>query len=167
MQRCRSEAPYKFSKNSVIPSTPDFQTEYQICRNSDSAGLPVFIAIWGPGFRASIITLAHMLKQVKQIRITLMTMLKVNPSPPNEVDRSTLICTQRRGTRVIVVFCMWILQCIGLCASNVRLLTSKLDNCNEVGSQLPHSARISTASCLNNQGERNDVLEVSVRVQNV
>ena len=49
----------------------------------------------------------------------------------------------------------------------VRLPTSKLDNYNEVGSLLPHNAHISTASCLNNPGERNDVLEVSVCIQNV
>ena len=40
---------------SVIPSTPDFPTEYQIRRNSNPVGLPVFAAILGPGFRASII----------------------------------------------------------------------------------------------------------------
>ena len=84
--------PWRYS---VIPSTPDFQTEYHIRRNSNPAGLPVFTAIWGPGFMASIITLAHMLKQIKQITFTLMTMFKVNTSPPNEVR---LICTQRRVT---------------------------------------------------------------------
>ena len=42
-----------------------------------------------------------------------------------------------------------------------------LDNCNKVGIQLPHDAHISTASCLNNTGEQNDVLVVSVREQNV
>ena len=35
---------------------------------------------------------------------------------------------------------------------------SRLDNCNEVGSQLPHIARISRASCLKNPAERNGVL---------
>ena len=34
-------------------------------------------------------------------------------------------------------------------------------------SQLPHNAHISTASYLNNPGERNDVIEVNVRVQNM
>ena len=34
---------------------------------------------------ALIIILTNMFKQIKQIRITLMTMLKVNPSPPNGV----------------------------------------------------------------------------------
>ena len=43
----------------VIPSTPDFQTEYQICRHSNPAGLPVFTAIWGLDFRTSIIILTH------------------------------------------------------------------------------------------------------------
>ena len=45
-----------------------------------------------------------MLKQIKQMRITLMTMFKVNTSQPKEVG-PTLICTgtQRGGTRVIVV----------------------------------------------------------------
>ena len=74
--------PWRYS---VIPSTPDFPTEYQIRRNSIPAGLPVFAAIWGPDFKASIIILTNMFKQIKQIRITLMTMFKVNPSPPNEV----------------------------------------------------------------------------------
>ena len=83
------------------PEHPRFSDGYQIRRNSNPAGLPVFTAIWGPGFRASIIILAHMLQQIKQIRITLMTMFKVNNSPPNEVRY--LICTQRRGTRAIVV----------------------------------------------------------------
>ena len=41
----------------VIPSTPDFTTEYQIRRHSNPAGLPTFAAIWGPDFRASIIRL--------------------------------------------------------------------------------------------------------------
>ena len=70
---------------SVIPRTPDFQTEYQIRRNSNPAGIPVFAAIWGPDFRPSIIILTNMFKQIKQIRITLMTMFKVDPSPPNEL----------------------------------------------------------------------------------
>ena len=72
-------------RHSVIPSTPDFQTDYQIRRNSNPAGLPVFTAIWGPDFRASTIILTHMFKQIKQIRITLMAMCKVIPSSPNEV----------------------------------------------------------------------------------
>ena len=74
--------PWRYS---VIPRTPDFQTEYQIRRNSNPAGIPVFAAIWGPDFRPSIIILTNMFKQIKQIRITLMTMFKVDPSPPNEL----------------------------------------------------------------------------------
>ena len=70
---------------SVIPRTPDFQTEYQIRRNSNPAGIPVFAAIWGPDFRPSNIILTNMFKQIKQIRITFMTMFKVDPSPPNEL----------------------------------------------------------------------------------
>ena len=74
--------PWRYS---VIPRTPDFQTEYQIRRNSTPAGIPVFAAIWGPDFRPSIIISTNMFKQIKQIRITLMTMFKVDPSPPNEL----------------------------------------------------------------------------------
>ena len=59
---------------------------HQIRQSSNPAGLPVFAAIWGADFRAtSIIILTNMFKQIKQIRITLTTMFKVNPSPPNEV----------------------------------------------------------------------------------
>ena len=50
-----------------------------------AAGIPVFAAIWGPDFWPSIIILTNMFKQIKQIRITLMTMFKVEPSPPNEL----------------------------------------------------------------------------------
>ena len=74
--------PWRYS---VIPRTPDFQTEYQIRRISNPAGIPVFATIVGPGFRASVIRLTDMFKQIKQIRITLMTMFKVYTSPPNEV----------------------------------------------------------------------------------
>ena len=74
--------PWRYS---VIPRTPDFQTEYQISRNSNPAGIPVFATIWGPDFRPSIIILTNMFKQIKQIRITLKTMFKVDPSPPNEL----------------------------------------------------------------------------------
>ena len=49
------------------------------------AGLPIFAAIWGPDFRARKLILTHMFKQIKQIRITLMAMFKVNPGSPNEV----------------------------------------------------------------------------------
>ena len=37
--------PWRYS---VIPSPPDFMTEYQIRRHSNPAGLPTFAAIWGP-----------------------------------------------------------------------------------------------------------------------
>ena len=55
--------PWRYS---VIPSTPDFPTEYQIRRQSNPAGLPNFAAIWGPDFRASIIRLTcpHVFKQI-------------------------------------------------------------------------------------------------------
>ena len=74
--------PWRYS---VIPSNPDFatecQTEYR--RNSNPAGLTVFVAIWGPDFRAITTILTHMSKQMKQIRITLMAMFKVIASSPN------------------------------------------------------------------------------------
>ena len=56
--------PWRYS---VIQSTPDFPTEYQIRQNSNPAGLPVIVK-WGPGFRARTIILTHMFKQIKQIR---------------------------------------------------------------------------------------------------
>ena len=64
-----------------MPSTPDFPTEYQIRWHSNPAGLPNFAAIWGPNVRVSIIRL------LKQIGITFMTMFKVIPvrTTPNEV----------------------------------------------------------------------------------
>ena len=68
---------------SVSPSAQDFPTEYQIRRNSTPAGLPVFVAIWGPDFRAITIILNHMFKQIKQIRITVMAIFKVIPSSLN------------------------------------------------------------------------------------
>ena len=56
--------PWRYS---VIPSTPDFPTEYQIRRHSNPGGLPTFAAIWGPDFRASIIRLTcpQVFKQIK------------------------------------------------------------------------------------------------------
>ena len=39
--------PWRYS---VIPSTPDFPTEYQIRRNSNPAGLPVFFRDFGTSF---------------------------------------------------------------------------------------------------------------------
>ena len=79
--------PWRYS---VIPSTLDFRTEYQICRRSNPAVIPVFAAIWGPYFRPNTIILTNMFKQIKQIRITLVAMFKINTSPPNEVP-GTLI----------------------------------------------------------------------------
>ena len=46
-------------------------------------------------------------------------------------------------------------------------MPSKVDNCNEGGSQLPHRAHISKASCLKNPAEPNDILVFSARVQNM
>ena len=58
--------PWRYS---VITNTPDFPTEYQIRRHSNPTGLPIFAAIWGPDFRASIIRLTcpHVFKQIKNI----------------------------------------------------------------------------------------------------
>ena len=74
--------PWRYS---VILSTTDFPTEYHIRRNSNPAELPVFATIWGPDFIAITIILTNMFKQIKQIRITLMAMFKVNPGSPNEI----------------------------------------------------------------------------------
>ena len=71
--------PWRYS---IIPSTPDFPMEYQIRRNSNPAGLPVFAAVWGPNFRASTIILTHMFNLIKQIKITLIAKFKVNPGFP-------------------------------------------------------------------------------------
>ena len=89
-----SRAPQIFRRNIRFVGTvirPDYQ---------------FFATIWGPDFRCSTIILTHMFKQIKQIKITLIAMFKVNPGSPNEVP---LICTQRRGTREIValfILCM-------------------------------------------------------------
>ena len=72
-----------------------------------------------------------------------MTMFKVTTSPPNEVRWSA-----RKDA--------------GLVYSARGFFDASGCQCLEL---LPHNAHISTASCLNNPGERNDVLEVSVRVQ--
>ena len=73
--------PWRYS---VIPSTPDFQTEYQIRPNRNPAGLPVFAAYFcrdlGSDFRDNLITLTRLFKQAKQIRIPFMAMFKVNTS---------------------------------------------------------------------------------------
>ena len=88
MRACRG-LPWRYS---VIPSTPDFQTEYQIRPNRNPAGFPVFaayfcrdLAFWGSDFRDNLITLTRLFKQAKQIRIPFMAMFKVNTFPPNEV----------------------------------------------------------------------------------
>ena len=89
---------------------------------------------------------------------------------------STLICTGRPYSTTrnssdccLVYSARGFFNVSGCVLGKVRFLTfiQLLDNCNKVGIQLPHDAHISTASCLNNTGERNDVLVVSVRVQNV
>ena len=67
-----------------------------------------------------------------------------------------------RNTGECWLFILHVAFWIVLCALKVRLLTSKVDNCNEVGSQLPHRAHISRASCLKNPAVRNDALVFSV-----
>ena len=46
--------PWRYS---VIPSTPDLPTKYQIRQHSNPAGLPTFAAIFRQDFRASVIRL--------------------------------------------------------------------------------------------------------------
>ena len=114
-----------------------------------------------------------MFKQIKLIRITLMAMFKVHPGSPNEVPVGLqLICTQRRGTRSDtgdcgIVYSTRGFSCLVLYECATPDVTSTLVNCNEVGSPLPHRSHISRASRLKNPGERNDVLEFSIRVLNV
>ena len=68
-------------------------------------------------FPACTIILTHMLKQMKQNIIALMTMFKVNPGPPNEVTGAPQICMQRRGTRLIVaLFILRLASCLVLFA---------------------------------------------------
>ena len=60
--------------------------------------------------------------------------------------------------------CCFVYSALGVlprvvCFEGATIPTSKLDNCYEVGSQLPQRGQISRASCLKNPGERNDVLE--------
>ena len=63
-----------------------------------------------------------MFKNIKQIRITLMTMFKVNPGPPNEV-RQSVGPMQRRGTRgSVCFFILRVASWLVLCALKVRLL---------------------------------------------
>ena len=59
------------------------------------------------------------------------------------------------GQCCIVYFARGVMPCV-VCLK-VRLLTSKLANCNEVSRQRPHRAQITRASCLKNPGERNAV----------
>ena len=68
--------------------------------------LLVFTVIWGPDFRASIIILTHMLKQIKQNENYLDDDVQ---SQYQSTRGSMLICTQRRGTRVIVIVVLFIL----------------------------------------------------------
>ena len=87
--------PWRYS---VIPSTPDFTTEYQIHRHSNPAGLPTFAAIWGPDFRASIIRLTcpNVFKQIKKYYFDDDVQ---SQSSPTKLRRPTVIGMQRRGTR--------------------------------------------------------------------
>ena len=80
---------------------------------------------------------------------------------------------KRRGTRadghgrlLVVYSARGLNSWLVLCALKVLLL-SKVDNCNEGGSQLPHRAHISRASCLKNPAEPNYILVFSAHVQNV
>ena len=160
--------PWRYS---VIPSTPDFPTEYQIRRHSNPAGLPTFAAIWGPDFRASIIRLTcpHVFKQIKIYNYFDDDVQ--SQSSPTKLRRPTvggLISMQRRGTRATVTGDCWlcilrVASCLVLCALKVRLPPSKVDNCNKGGSQLPHRAHISRASCLKKPAEPNDILVFSAR----
>ena len=79
---------------------------------------------------------------------------------------------QRRGTRadghrrLLVVYSARGFLARIVCFEGATL-PSKVDNCNEGGSQLPLRAHISRASCLKNPGpaEPNDILVFSARVQ--
>ena len=88
--------PWRYS---VIPSTPDFPTEYQIRRHSNPAGLPTFAAIWGPYFRASIIRLTcpHLFKQIKIYNYFDDDVQ--SQSSPTKLRRPMVIGMRRRGTR--------------------------------------------------------------------
>ena len=162
-----SGIPWRYS---VIPSTPDFSTEYQIRRHSNPAGLPTFAAIWGPDFRASIIRLTHphVFKQIKKYNYFDDDVQ--SQSSPTKLRRPTVIGMQRRVTPhgptvtgdcwlCILRVASWLV----LCALKMGILPSKVDNCNEGGSQLPHRAHISRASCLKNAAEPNDILVFSAR----
>ena len=60
-------------------------------------------------------------------------------------------------------------SCLVLCECATPEVTSTIVNCNEVTSQLPHRSHISRSSYFKNPapGERNYVLEFSIRVLNV
>ena len=99
--------PWRYS---VIPSTPDFPTEYQILRHRNPAGLPNFAAIWGLDFRASIIRLIcpHVFKQIKKYNY--FDNDGQSQSSPTKLRRPAVISMQRRGTqadghrRLLVVY---------------------------------------------------------------
>ena len=57
----------------------------------------------------------------KQVRITLMTMFKANPGPPNEVPGAPLICMQRRGRVIVALFILRLASCLVLFSLKVRL----------------------------------------------
>ena len=117
MQITSTESRGRPWRYSVIPSTPDFPTEYQIRRHSNPAGLPTFAAIWGPDFRASFIRLTcpHVFKQIKKYNYFDDDVK--SQSSPTKLRRPMVIGMQRRGTRadrwspeiVCCVFCAWLL----------------------------------------------------------
>ena len=122
--------PWRYS---VIPSTPDFPTEYQIRRNSNPAGLPVFIAIWGPDFRANTTILTHMFNQIKQIIITLMAILK--SFPVHQISTAYLYATTRNTGVTWVIVALFTLRmaslgfCFVLCECATPDVTAIRVNC--------------------------------------
>ena len=159
---------------SVIPNTPDFPTGYQIRGHSNPAGLPTFAAIWGPDFRASIIRLTcpHVFKQIKKYNYFDDDVQ--SQSSPTKLRRHTVIGMQRRGTRadgyqrLLVVYSYSARGFLArIVCVKVRLLPSKVDNCNEGGSQLPHRAHVSRASCLKTQPSQMTFWCLALGVQNV
>ena len=123
--------PWRYS---VIPSTPDFPTEYQIRQNSNPAGLPVIAANWGPGFRARTIILTHMFKHIKQIRTPDARLTKCSTGNLYAMMRNMRSDTGGDRTRVIVA--LFILRvaslgsCLVLCECATLEVTSTLVNCN-------------------------------------
>ena len=159
--------PWRYS---VIPNTPVFPTEYQIRRHSNLAGLPTFAAIWGPDFRASIIRLTcpHVFKQIKKYNYFDDDVQ--SQSSPTKLRRPLVIdsvCNDAEHRPMVTRDCwlciLRVASWLILCALKVRLLPSKVDNCNEGGIQLPHRAHISRASCLKNPAEPNDILALGVQ----